>query len=259
MKNELSNNGAMPRSRSIAAQNARIKQLSTQDQNVAWLTARLFSNQKRITGIENRSLMVSIKVSNMERYENFKLQVYKKFLKALTDMKVDVVNDQISMLVCGDVEGSRSLNVDRSTMLNPYEPHYHLIIVFPISLWDNLQGKLHRLMFCYANHLADLEETKFKRVDVGSKRFRQYFWWKIYDDQVRKKLSKYKYSFPLGKIVSYSTKADLISNKLHLTNCQPSTYPYDLLLDESIVDRKILIFNKLAKRQLDGKNKGTFI
>ena len=258
MKNELSNNGTISTSENVFKNKVKIKDLSAKDQNVTWLAARLFSNQKRITGIENRCLMVSIKVSNMERYENFKLQVYKKFLKALIDVKVDVGNDQISMLVCGDVEGSRNFNVDRSTMLNPYEPHYHLIIVFPISLWDHLQGRLNSLMSCYANHLADLEETKFKRVDVGSKRFRQYFWWKIYDDQVRKKLSKHKYSFSLGNIVSYSTKADLISNKLHLTNCQPSTYPYDLLLDESIVKRSDSIFNTLIKRQLDDKNKGIF-
>ena len=250
MKNENYTNTTMTKSRSMVAQSSKRKGLSIQDQTVAWTTSRLFSNKMKITGIENRCLMVSIKVSNMERYDNFKLQVYKKFLKSLSDMKVENGKDHISMLVAGDVEGSRKFDVDRSTMLNPYEPHYHVIIVFSSSLWDHLQGKLNTLMHYYANHLADLEETKFKRVDVGSKRFRQYLWWKTHDDQMRKEFSKFEYRFPLGNLVSYSTKADLIANRLHLTNCQPSAFPHDLLLDEHLINRSNSIFNVLASRQL---------
>lgn len=250
MKNENYINATISKSRSIITKRVKRKHLSIQEQTVAWTTSRLFSNQTQITGIENRCLMVSIKVSDMERYENFKLQVYKKFLKALSDMKVGNGKDHISMLVAGDVEGSRKFNVDRSTMLNPYEPHYHMIIVFSTSLWDHLQGKLNRLMLCYANRLADLNETKFDRDDVEKGDYEKYFWWTIYDDHIRNKISKYKYRFPLGRLVSYSTKADLIANRLHLPNCQPSTFPHDLLLDENLINRSNSIFNVLVSRQL---------
>jgi hypothetical protein len=250
MKNENFTNATMTKSRSMVTQHINRRSLSIQEETVAWTTSRLFSNQMQITGIENRCLMVSIKVSNMERYENFKLQVYKKFLQALTDMKVENGKDHISMLVAGDVEGSRKFNVDRSTMLNPYEPHYHMIIVFSTSLWDRLQDKLNRLMLCYANRLADLNETKFDRDDVEKGDHEKYFWWTIYDDHIRNKISKYKYRFPLGKLVSYSTKADLIANRLHLPNCQPSAFPHDLLLDENLINRSNSIFNVLASHQL---------
>ncbi|PWK60551.1 hypothetical protein [Roseicyclus mahoneyensis] len=259
MKNELSNNDTISTSKNMFKHKAKSKDLSIQDQIVAWTTSRLFSNQMKITGIENRCLMVSIKVSNMERYENFKLQVYRKFLYAVRDLKVDIRSDQISMLVAGDVEGTRKFNVDRSTMINPYEPHYHVIIVFSSSLWDKLQRRFYYLMRSYAYHLADLNETKFEREDINKNQYRQYFWWTIYDDQSRKKLSKYEYRFPLGKLVSYSIKADLISNKLHLTKCQPSVFPHDLLLDEKAIKRSDSIFDTLVKRQLCDQNKGTFL
>lgn len=250
MKNENFTNATMTKSRSMVTQSSTRTGLTIQEQTIAWMTSRLLSNKIKITGIENRCLMVSIKVSNMERYETFKLQVYKKLLKALTDMKVENGKDHISMLVAGDVEGSRKFNVDRSTMLNPYEPHYHMIIVFSTSLWDRLQDKLNRLMLCYANRLADLNETKFDCDDVEKGDHEKYFWWTIYDDHIRNKISKYKYRFPLGKLVSYSTKADLIANRLHLTNCQPSAFPHDLLLDENLINRSNYIFNVLASRQL---------
>lgn len=250
MKNENFTNATMTKSRNIITKSFKRKHLSIQEETVAWTTSRLFSNQMKITGIENRCLMVSIKVSDMERYDKFKLQVYKKFLQALSDMKVEDGKDHISMLVAGDVEGSRKFNVDRSTMLNPYEPHYHVIIVFSTSLWDHLQGKLNRLMLCYANRLADLNETKFDRDDVKEGCYEKYFWWTIYDDHIRNKISKYKYRFPLGRLVSYSTKADFIANRLHLPNCQPSAFPHDLLLDENLINRSNSIFNVLVSRQL---------
>lgn len=250
VRNNVSNNKKVNNSSSNTKHKAERRKLSSQDHHVLWATSRLFSNQKKLTGIKNRCLLVSIKVSNMERDDSIKLQIYKKFIKTLNEMFIDTQNEDISMLVSGDVEGSRNFNVDRSTMLCPYEPHYHAILVFSDLLWENLHYRLEEVMIQYACNLADIAETKLRRTDIKSERFKRYLWWKIYDDQILKGIGRLKYKFPLGRIVSYSTKADLIANRLHTTQCQPSVFPYDLLLDKKLINRSDSIFGQLMKRQL---------
>lgn len=104
-----------------------------QDANVYMFASRFLFNQVEHESAGSRTSFLTIPVTNMVRPEQFKLQVNKKLNKTLIDL--GGTTEGYSMIIAGDVEGSRSGTIGLRVLQNPECPHYHGMCTFPPEVW----------------------------------------------------------------------------------------------------------------------------
>ena len=95
--------------------------------------SRLFLKHNNLESASDRSLLFTIYTNKVSDHEHFKRAVFQKIHRAIYGDLSKPDNFTYSMMIAGDVECSKTGTVSLETLKNPYEPHYHGVMVLSKS------------------------------------------------------------------------------------------------------------------------------
>jgi hypothetical protein len=160
---------------------------------------------KNIHDIDTRIYFMTIPVNHISDFSVVEKAIYTKIRKAFSfkDKK-----EKIGLILCGDVNGTRSGLVDQ---LGYQNPHFHGLLILPKSLAPE-------------NTFSEIEMLRRIRRELGNHKETP----SILESSKKIYIKRFDPSQKsLFQTISYITKADTNFVARHAENFKYSTYPYD--------------------------------
>jgi len=127
--------------------------------------SRLLLKHINVETASDRSLLFTIRTDKVSDHEHFKRAIYQKPHRVLYGTLSAPDNFTYSMMIAGDVECSKTGTVSLETLKNPYEPHYHGVMVFSKSDWCRIEPNLSEVIGRIKSAIYDIREVKKPLID----------------------------------------------------------------------------------------------
>ena len=199
--------------------------LNSKIQETLMYQSRLLLKHINVETASDRSLLFTIYTNRVSDHEHVKRAVYQKPHRVLYGTLSAPDNFTYSMMIAGDVECSKTGTVSLETLKNPYEPHYHGVMVFSKSDWCRIEPNLSEVIGLIKSALYDIREVKKPLIDddgvctwdtVCIKRFKE------------SAKPRHKFSSSFSNYINYIFKADNHAQKHGIGTYVPSVFPHDL-------------------------------
>lgn len=165
-----------------------------------------------------QSLVITIQVNNKKNSETLKLTLYKRLYKLLYGSAEDKRFANFSLLIAGDVEGTREGYAPLDTLKKPIYPHYHCLMMFSKSDWTRIAENFDEWRIMMVRTISAIREVKGKEIRIT---------------KFDRRLTPEKFQHqPLLYFTSYCTKCDRIASAMGISDYGPSVYPFDGYVSE---------------------------
>ncbi|MDA9313884.1 hypothetical protein N9Q41_04050 [Amylibacter sp.] len=155
----------------------------------------------------------------------------------------DVCDSIIKVLIAGDVECSKTGTVSLETLKNPYEPHYHGVMVFSKSDWCCIEPNLSEVIGRIKAAIYDIREVKKPLIDDDG----VCTWDTVWIEQFKESTKpRHKFSSSFSNYINYIFKADYHAQKHGIQSYVPSVFPHDLYPPKDKSSSAEPLFNQLC-------------
>ena len=205
--------------------------------------SRLFLKHNNVETASERSLVFTIYTNRVFDYEHVKRAVYQKMHRVFYGTLSAPNNFTYSMMIAGDVECSKTGTVSLETLKNPYEPHYHGVIVFSKSDWCRIEPNLSEVIGRIKAALYDIREVKKPLIDDDGVCTRDMIWIEKFKESTK---PRHKFSSSFSNYINYIFKADYHAQKHGIQSYVPSVFPHDLYPPKDKSSSAEPLFNQLC-------------
>ena len=187
--------------------------------------SRLFLKHNNLESASDRSLLFTIYTDKVFDHEHFKRAIYQKPHRVLYGAISAPNNFTYSMMIAGDVECSKIGTVSLETLQNPYEPHYHGVMVFSKSDWCRIEADPPKYISLIQSAISDIREVKKPIIDADGVCSWNTIWVRKFEESTK---PKHKFSSSFSNYINYIFKADNHAQKHGIDTYVPSVFPHDL-------------------------------
>ena len=231
--------------------------LNSKIQETLMYQSRLLLKHINVETASDRSLLFTIYTNKVSDHEHVKRAVYQKPHRVLYGAISAPNNFTYSMMIAGDVECSKTGTVSLETLKNPYEPHYHGVMVFSKSDWCRIEPNLSEVIGRIKSVLYDILEVKKPLIDDDGVCTWDTVWIKRFKESAK---PRHKFSSSFSNYINYIFKADYHAQKHGIQSYVPSVFPHDLYPPKDKASSAEPLFNQLflveeAFQQKRKKNK----
>ena len=199
--------------------------LNSKIQETLMYQSRLFLKHINVESASDRSLLFTIYTDKVFDHEHFKRAIYQKPHRVLYGTLSAPDNFTYSMMIAGDVECSKTGTVSLETLKNPYEPHYHGVMVFSKSDWCRIEPNLSEVIGRIKAAIYDIREVKTPLIDDDGVCTRDMIWIEKFKESTK---PRHKFSSSFSNYINYIFKADYHAQKHGIQSYVPSVFPHDL-------------------------------
>jgi len=199
--------------------------LNKNQQETLMYQSRLLFKHDNVESALERSLVLTIYTNEMFDTEHFKRAVFQKVHRILYGDLSKPDNFTYSMMIAGDVESSRSGTVSLEILKNPYEPHFHCLMVFSKSDWCRIEADPPKYISLIQSVISDIREVKKPLIDADGVCSWNTIWVRKFEESTN---PKHKFSSSFSNYINYIFKADNHAQKHGIDTYVPSVFPHDL-------------------------------
>ena len=217
--------------------------LNTNKHETLMYQSRLFLKHNNVETASNRSLVFTIYTNKVFDHEHVKRAIYQKTHRVLYGAISAPNNFTYSMMIAGDVECSKTGTVSLETLKNPYEPHYHGVIVFSKSDWCRIEPNLSEYIGRIKAAIYDIREVKKPLIDDDGVCTWDTIWIEKFKESTK---PRHKFSSSFSNYINYIFKADYHAQKHGIQSYVPSVFPHDLYPPKDKSSSAEPLFNQLC-------------
>ena len=217
--------------------------LNKNQQETLMYQSRLLFKHDNIESAPSRSLVLTIYTNEVFDTEHFKRAVFQKIHRAFYGDLSKPDNFTYSMMIAGDVECSKTGTVSLETLKNPYEPHYHGVMVFSKSDWCRIESNLSEVIGRIKSALYDIREVKKPLIDDDGVCTWDTIWIEKFKESAK---PRHKFSSSFSNYINYIFKADYHAQKHGIQSYVPSVFPHDLYPPKDKSSSAEPLFNQLC-------------
>ena len=199
--------------------------LNKNQQETLMYQSRLLFKHDNVESALERSLVLTIYTNEVFDTEHFKRAVFQKVHRILYGDLSKPDNFTYSMMIAGDVESSRSGTVSLEILKNPYEPHFHCLMVFSKSDWCRIEADPPKYISLIQSAISDIREVKKPLIDADGVCSWNTIWVRKFEESTK---PKHKFSSSFSNYINYIFKADNHAQKHGIDTYVPSVFPHDL-------------------------------
>ena len=204
--------------------------------------SRLFLKHNNVETASERSLVFTIYTNKVFDHEHVKRAIYQKINRVLYGAISAPNNFTYSMMIAGDVECSKTGTVSLETLKNPYELHYHGVMVFSKPDWYRIEPNLSEVIGQIKSVLYDIREVKKPLIVDGV-----CTWDTIWIEKFKESTKpRHKFSSSFLNYINYIFKADYHAQKHGIQSYVPSVFPHDLYPPKDKSSSAEPLFNQLC-------------
>ena len=205
--------------------------------------SRLLLKHINVETASDRSLLFTIRTDKVSDHEHVKRAVYQKPHRVLYGAISAPNNFTYSMMIAGDVECSKTGTVSLETLKNPYEPHYHGVMVFSKSDWCRIEPNLSEVIGRIKSAIYDIREVKKPLIDDDGVCTWDTVWIEKFKESTK---PRHKFSSSFSNYINYIFKADYHAQKHGIQSYVPSVFPHDLYPPKDKASSAEPLFNQLC-------------
>ena len=199
--------------------------LNKNQQETLMYQSRLLFKHDNVESASERSLAITIYTNEVFDTEHFKRAVFQKVHRILYGDLSKPDNFTYSMMIAGDVECSKTGTVSLETLKNPYEPHYHGVMVFSKPDWCRIEADPPKYISLIQSAISDIREVKKPLIDADGVCSWNTIWVRKFEESTN---PKHKFSESFSNYINYIFKADNHAQKHGIDTYVPSVFPHDL-------------------------------
>ncbi len=204
--------------------------------------SRLLCEHEGLESIADRSLAFTIHLTTLRDTVGIQKAIFQKIHRSIYGGRYSPDDFTFSMMIAGDVEGSRSGYVPVDVLKAPLYPHYHGLIVFSEGDWAIISPNLSAWIAVIRNSIAEIKEVKNSEINDDGCYISESVWIKKFEPKLDKHA---KYASALADYIQYIIKADLIANKQSIDTYCPMVFPHDLDKSSMSTRRSKALFSRL--------------
>ena len=217
--------------------------LNANKQETVMYQSRLLLKHINVETASERSLVFTIYTNRVFDYEHVKRAVYQKMHRVFYGTLSAPDNFTYSMMIAGDVECSKTGTVSLETLKNPYEPHYHGVMVFSKSDWCRIEPNLSEYIGRIKAAIYDIREVKKPLIDDDGVCTRDMIWIEKFKESTK---PRHKFSSSFLNYINYIFKADYHAQKHGIQSYVPSVFPHELYPPKNKSSSAEPLFNQLC-------------
>ena len=199
--------------------------LNKNQQETLMYQSRLLFKHDNVESALERSLVLTIYTNEVFDTEHFKRAVFQKVHRILYRDLSKPDNFTYSMMIAGDVESSKTGTVSLEILKNPYEPHFHGLMIFSKSDWCRIEADPPKYISLIQSAISDIREVKKPLIDADGVCSWNTIWVRKFEESTK---PKHKFSSSFSNYINYIFKADNHAQKHGIDTYVPSIFPHDL-------------------------------
>lgn len=208
--------------------------------------SRLLCEHEGLENTFDRSLAFTIHLTTLKDTVRVQKAIFQKIHRSIYGWRYSPDNFTFSMLIAGDVEGSRSGYVPVDVLKTPLCPHYHGLMVFSQEDWAVISPDLSAWIAVIRTSIAEIKEVKNSEINGDGCYISESVWIKKFEPKLDKHT---KYASALADYIQYIIKVDLIANKQSIDTYCPMVFPHDINKSPALVRRSSMLFNELHEKE----------
>ena len=226
--------------------------LNKNKQETLMYQSRLLFKHDNVESASERSLAITIYTNEVFDTEHFKRAIFQKVHRAFYGDLSKPNNFTYSMMIAGDVECSKIGTVSLETLQNPYEPHYHGVMVFSKSDWCRIEADLPKYIYLIQSAISDIREVKKPLIDADGVCSWNSIWVRNFEESTK---PKHKFSSSFSNYINYIFKADNHAQRHGIDTYVPSVFPHDLYPPKTKSSSTEAMFKQLCLIEEDFQQK----
>ena len=220
--------------------------LKSYQQETIMFESRLICEHENTENISDRSLTFTVQLRTLKDTDKIQNAIFQKIHRAIYGKRYSPDEFTFSMLIAGDVEGSRSGYIPIDVLKAPLYPHYHGLLVFSEKDWAIISSDLSAWFAAIRSSIVEIKEVKEPEIDEDGCYIHETVWIKKFESKPGKHT---KYASALAVYIQYMVKADFIANKHSIVTYQPMVFPHDISKSPILAIKSNMLFDKLYEQE----------